>query len=257
MLDALSIMAFAFLLEFINNSMGGGYGTLGGPVLLMFGYTPQSVVPALLFSETVSEYWGGAWHVRFKNVDFRVFSITLLGSIVGIVAATFMLGVYLPAAVARLYIGVLAVIMGIFAIVMSFRSTEKRSDYHNPAFWKVVLLGGVCGFNKSSTGGGYGPISTSGYMLLGMMPANAVATTIFAKATSCLIAILLYAGLSGGIDWTLTTFMSVGAFVAAPISSWLNNYLKLSIKPRFHGRLIGIVMTLLGTYALLRQLGTR
>jgi len=255
MLDAFSLTALTFLIAFINNSMGGGYGTLSGPILLTFGYDPKDVVPAILFSETVSEFWGGAWHMRYRNVNFRVFLITLLGSVVGIVAATFLVGVYLPATATRLYISLLALGMGLFVIVKSFRWVEKRSGEQNPSPWKVALLGGVCGFNKSSTGGGYGPLSTSGYILLGMGPAHAAATTIFAKATSCLIAILLYAGLSGGLDWTLATLMSVGALVAAPVSSWLNNYLKLNIEATFHGRFIGVVMTVLGAYTLLRQLG--
>jgi len=255
MLEPIALALVAFVTAFINDALGGGYGTITGPVLLLLGYPPHVVIPAILFSEAVSEYWSGAWHLKFHNVNIRVFLLTTLGGAIGIPTAVLLIGVYLSATLTKLYIGVIAVLMGVFVILKSIRQKAsppmERQKIHT---WKTIALGFICGFNKSSSGGGYGPISTTGYMLLGLPAALAVGTTILAKATGCLLSILLWAALRG-IDWKLTLPMSAGAFVGAPIAAWLNNYFKVNIRPLYHERLVGLIMALLGAYSLLRQFG--
>jgi uncharacterized membrane protein YfcA len=115
-------------------------------------------------------------------------------------------------------------------------------------------LGVICGFNKSSTGGGYGPLSTSGFQLLGLAPPMAVGTTILAKGIACIISIVLWSGIVG-INLAMAVPMTIGAFVGAPIAAWLNNYLKLKVDPPFHGRFLGLIMTALGVYTVLHVLG--
>jgi len=256
MLETTALALLTFTAAFINDALGGGYGTITGSVLLLFAYPPQSFVPAILFSEAISEYWSGAWHVRYHNVNSRTFLLTTLGGIIGIVTAILLVGAFLSGDLARLYIGLMAVLMGAFVIFKSHRQSALRArQNHATDLWKTVILGFICGFNKSGSGGGYGPISTTGYMLLGLPPAIAVGTTILAKATNCLLSIILWAALRGGIDWRLTIRMSVGAFLGAPIAAWLNNYLKVNIRPLHHERLIGFIMMLLGTFSLLKQFG--
>jgi len=253
MLDVIYVGILAFCLAIVNDSLGGGYGTISGPILILFGYDPIAIIPTILVSEACSEYCCGALNVKLKNVDFRVFGLTIVGGMIGIISAIFLIGIYLPATMTKTYIGTITVVMGAFVIIKSFRIVEKHSKQHKPSSWKVTLLGLICGFNKSSTGGGYGPISTPGYLLLGLKPAKAVGTTILTKATACLISMVLYAVITG-IDLPLMIPMTVGAVTAAPISAWANNYMGRKITPSSHGRFIGIVMTLLGLYTLMKTL---
>jgi uncharacterized membrane protein YfcA len=255
MLESIALALIAAVTAFINGALGGGYGTISGPVLLLLGYPPHVAIPAILFSEAVGEYWSGAWHMKFHNVNIRVFLLTTLGGALGILAAVLVIGVFLSATLTRFYIGVMAVFMGVFVILKSIRKkASPRPEKQKIHKWKIIALGFVCGFNKSSTGGGYGPISTTGYMLLGMPAALAVGTTILAKATGCVLSILSWAALRG-MDWTLTLPMSAGAFVGAPIAALLNNYFKANISPLYHERLVGLIMTLLGAYSLVKQFG--
>jgi uncharacterized membrane protein YfcA len=255
MLDALSLGLLALFLAFLNDAMGGGYGTLSSPLLLVLGYAPKVVVPAILFSEVISEYWSGLWHMRFRNVNYRTFGITTIGGVIGIGVAVFAIGMFLTATAAKEYISGVAIVMGLVAIVTSsgiLRWQAKIREKTNAPL--TGALGVICGFNKSSTGGGYGPLSTPGFMLLGLEPARAVGTTIVTKATACLISILLWAAMVG-VDWSVAVPMAVGAFVGAPFASWLNNALRRRIPRRTHGVLVGALMTALGTYALLKTIG--
>jgi uncharacterized membrane protein YfcA len=46
----LPVVILAFFLEVVDASIGMGYGTLLTPVLLMIGFDPLQVVPAVLVS---------------------------------------------------------------------------------------------------------------------------------------------------------------------------------------------------------------
>jgi len=144
--------------------------------------------------------------------------------------------------------------MGIFVIVRSFSFFTKRlHEKHKISASLTVALGAICGFNKSSTGGGYGPLSTSGFQLLGLAPAVAVGTTILTKGTACLISIMMWSGFVG-VDWSVALPMIIGALLGAPFAAWLNNFLKLKMHPSLHGRFLGFIMSLLGLYSLLKTL---
>jgi len=49
--------------------------------------------------------------------------------------------------------------------------------------------------------------------------------------------------------------LSVGSFIADPISAWINNRLKEKVEPPFHGRLVGVAMTVLGFITLMKLMG--
>ena len=255
MADPLSLALMALALAFLNDAMGGGYGTLSSPLLLVLGYPAKVVVPAILFSEVVSEYWSGFWHMRFKNVNYRTFGLTTAGGAVGICFAVLVIGVFLTATAAKVYISSIAVVMGAVAVVTASGVLASRFRVRDKTNAPLTgLLGAVCGFNKSSTGGGYGPLSTPGFMLLGLQPAKAVGTTIVTKATACLISIALWAGIVG-IDWSVAAPMAVGAFIGAPFASLVNDRLRRVLSRRAHGVVVGCIMSALGTYALVHSLG--
>ena len=255
MLDVYFLAAFAFLIAFINDGLGGGYGTLSTPILLIFGYPANVAVPSVLTSEAVSETFSSIWHGRCRNINYRAFAFTTIGGTLGIVLAVVLVGVFLTGTTAKLYVGAIAVAMGIFVIARSYPWLATRSRVNeNVSGPLCVGLGTICGFNKSSTGGGYGPLSTSGFQILGLAPPKAVGTTILTKGVACIIAIVLWSGLVG-IDWNMALPMTAGAFIGAPVAAWLNNYLKLKIDPLFHGRFLGVIMSALGTFTVLRVLG--
>jgi hypothetical protein len=225
------------------------------PLLILFGYDPKVVVPAILVSEAVSGLWGGAWHVKFGNVDFRAVGATLLGSLIGMAVATVLIGEVLPASAVKIFISIITVLIGVFAVIRSFSIIGKYAKFKdNVSTVKTTLLGFIIGFNKGSSGGGYGPLSVSGYILLGLSPAVAIGTTTLAEGIACTLGVALYLQITG-IVLAVAIPLAIGSFIADPISAWANNKLKLKLKPPFHGRYIGLGMTALGILTLLRALG--
>ena len=53
------IATIAFLCEYMDSSLGMGYGTILTPVLMILGFSPLDVVPCLLLSEALSGTFAG------------------------------------------------------------------------------------------------------------------------------------------------------------------------------------------------------
>ena len=67
----LGMVVMAFICEYMDSTLGMGYGTTLTPVLLIMGYEPLQVVPAVLVSELFSGLLAGALHHKEGNVDFK------------------------------------------------------------------------------------------------------------------------------------------------------------------------------------------
>ena len=59
---AVALIALAF--QYMSVSMGLGYGTVLTPVLLIIGFAPLQVVPAVLLSQFAGGVIGGVTHHR-------------------------------------------------------------------------------------------------------------------------------------------------------------------------------------------------
>lgn len=254
MLDFATLLVLAFFLELIDNGLGGGFGTILSPLLIIMGFNPIVVVPAILVSETVSGVWGGFWHARFGNVNWRVVGLTLCGSLVAMGLATYVTVAYLSPTVLKYVISVFAVIMGVFVIARSYlvKKIEEMHDRHHPAWFSI--MGFLIGYQKGTSGGNYGPFSVTGYMVLGLTAATAIGTTTIAEGIACALGVAIYSQITG-IVLAVAVPLTIGSFVADPISAWANNRFKNKLSPPFHGRLIGVAMTLVGLVGLLKTFG--
>jgi len=254
MLDFISLILLAFLLEMVDNGLGGGFGTILSPLLVILGFHPKVVVPAILVSEAISGIWGGSWHWRFKNVNWRAVGLTLCGSLIAVALATYVMAEYLSPTTLKYVISIFTVVMGIFVIIRSYivKKLDHMQNRHHPIWFSI--MGFLIGYQKGTSGGNYGPFSVTGYMVLGLSAATAIGTTTIAEGIACALGVVMYSQITG-IVIMVAAPLAIGAFIADPISAWGNNHLKNKLKPPFHGRLIGATMTLIGIIALLKTLG--
>jgi uncharacterized membrane protein YfcA len=113
----------AFLTAIIDIVFGMGFGLTMTPILLLMGYPPHEIVPALLFSSLIGNLLSPIFHHRFKNVDFSLcskhFNMSMLIGTLGVV------GSFIGASVSigisdfflGLYIGLLIVALGLFILL--------------------------------------------------------------------------------------------------------------------------------------------
>jgi len=177
---SLLIIILAFICEYIDSSLGMGYGTTLTPLLLIMGYNPLQIVPAILLSELFTGLSAAFFHHKFKNTNFKIgtmdlkIALVMAGcSVFGTLGAV-LIAINLPKFYVKLYIGVLVFIMGVFILF----SLKKKYEF---SWRKIVSLGLLAAFNKGISGGGYGPLVTGGQILSGVKSKNAIGITSFAE----------------------------------------------------------------------------
>ncbi len=227
------IAAIAFLAEYVDSSLGMGYGTTLTPVLMIFGFTPLQVVPAVLLSEFVSGISSGLYHHNVGNVDLGrgtharkttviLAACSLIGTLVAVVLA-----VNLPKLFVKIYIGLMILGIGIFILI-----GRQRAGI---SWGHIVGLGSVAAFNKGISGGGYGPLVTGGQILSGVGEKNAVGITSFAEGVVCFVGLALYLLLGKTIDLRLAIPLTLGALVSVPAAVWTVRFLPETVMRRAIG----------------------
>lgn len=272
-MTGLLISLIAFLAEFVDSALGMGYGTILTPVLLLMGFGPLQVVPAVLLSELLTGLLAGFTHHRAGNVDFKLKSTNIffifrkikeLGiresfsqgvsihlkialvlafcSIAGTVSAVF-LAVKLSKTLLTLLIGGFIAFFGL-VILLTLKKNFQFS-------WRRIFgLGLIASFNKGLSGGGYGPIVTGGQLLAGVESKNAVGITSLAEGLTCLVGIIAYLIKVPHLDLRIAPFNVLGALCAVPLavlSVKLSDSKKLTL-------IIGILTLILGILTITKTL---
>ena len=264
------IVLGAFVCELIDASMGMMYGTILSPVLIIAGFEPVLVVPSILLSQALGGFTASMFHHRFRNVnlalktinpkiiarkiselgciesfkkgttkDFKVsFCVISFGIVATIIAA--LIAISIPKVVLKTYIGILVLVMGIILLLGSkFKFSWK----------KMVAVGALSAFNKGLSGGGFGPVVTSGQIMAGRDGKNSIGATTFAEAPICIVGFLTFLIAKGIYSWNLVVFLSIGALLGAPLGALLTSKFKSEKRLKI---ILGILTLVLGAWTLIR-----
>jgi len=243
----LGIMLIAFICEFIDSSLGMGYGTAATPILLILGLPVLEIVPAVLLSELITGLLSGLAHHKIGNVNlrpgtlhFKISMVLALCSIIGVVIAT-IIAVNIPKYYLNLYIGLLVLFMGLFI----FLSRNKEFGF---SWKKIIGLGSIASFNKGMSGGGYGPVVMSGQILSGVKGRSAVGITSLSEGLTSAIGVISFAILGIMINFNLAIPMVIGASIAVPVAAYTTSKLDDLILKRS----IALLTVILGIVTLIK-----
>lgn len=266
----ITVVIIAFFAEYIDSTLGMGYGTMLTPILLILGFAPLQVVPAVLLSELITGLLAGVTHHFAGNVNFKpkttnpkriCAAIKRLGiyksfkigvpshlkvvlliascSIIGTIIAVFV-AINLPKFYLKLYIGILVFIIGLVILL-------TRNKHYKFSWKKITGLSLIASFNKGMSGGGYGPVVTGGQLLSGVDGKNAIGITSLAEGLTCAVGVLAYIIVTkNAIDWSLAPYLIIGAICSVPLSVFTVKKIKTK-KLRI---IIGIVTLVLGIVTL-------
>ncbi|MEW6003118.1 MAG: sulfite exporter TauE/SafE family protein [Nitrospirota bacterium] len=266
------IAIIAFWCEYMDSTLGMGYGTTLTPVLLLFGFSPLQIVPAILLSELFTGLLAGFFHHREGNVNFKPettnFSLIMnqlksLGyvesfkrglplhlkvalllaicSILGTIVAVF-IAVNISKFWLTFYIGCLVLSMG-FVILLTLNKNYGFS-------WKkIISLGLLASFNKGMSGGGYGPVVTGGQILSGVEGKSAVGITSLAEGLTCVVGVITYILVAQRtVDWKLAPIIIAGAVFSVPFTAKTVK----KINTKYLNMMIGILTIILGIVTLVK-----
>ena len=281
---ALVVLAMAFLCEYFDSSLGMGYGTTLTPLLLIMGFSPLQVVPAVLFSEFLTGIIAGLFHHRFGNIRLgfrrdgppdpqpgspsgchaedarkrprqRLKELYIASScdskVILLLAGCGIVGTLIAVFVA---ISIPKIVLELYigAMILAIGMLILLRGGHSPSFsWKRLIAIGLIGsFNKGISGGGYGPLVTGGQVLSGREARSAVGSTSFAEGLVCLVGLLTYIATKGNLYWNLAIPLVIGAVMSTPLAA-------LTVRRIDDKRLrmaVGLIAVTLGGLTLIRAL---
>jgi uncharacterized protein len=263
----LLLLGLAALCEYIDASLGMGYGTILAPVLLLIGFSPTIAVPAVLLSQAFGGLFASYFHHQFGNVSFESKSknlkLVVIISGFGIVATILatIVAVNIPIIALKTYIGLLVLAMGILIL---------RNRSFTFSWKKMIGVGILSAFNKGMSGGGFGPVVTGGQVISGQDHKSAVGVTTFAEAPICIFGFMAYVvsrtvkDIDGSvmempfteflqkmvspklIQWELIIALLLGSIIVAPLAAYTTKTMKKDKIPLF----VGALITALGVWTL-------
>lgn len=212
------IFLLAGFCEFVDTSLGMGYGTSLTPVLLLAGFSPLEIIPSILASELLTGGFAAYMHHRDGNLRMdaqpglkRFFVILLLFSLAGAVFAV-IFSFRLSGDMWK-YI-ITAIICSMGALILFCRN--RKTDF-NPG--RLLFVGLVAAFNKGISGGGYGPLMTAGQVTSGISSRNAVALTSFSEFFTSLVAFSAFMISGVELNYALMIPLVLGAVCAVPFAT--------------------------------------
>jgi len=259
------VLLMSLFAEYVGATFGMGYGTTLTPLLILMGFSPLQIVPAILFSQVITGLFGAYLHHGVGNVSFdfkndpehrivkrlgklgyvprsmdsRVAMILGICSVLGVVLAV-SVALNLPVFYLKLYIGVLVLAMGIFVMI--------KHKTRNSFSWKRLIgIGFLASFNKGVSGGGYRPFMVSGQILSGVNAKSSVGITSLTEGITCSVGVLAYF-LGGQVDWRLVPSLVVGSLMAVPLSV----YTVKEMHAKNFTLITGLTTALLGTLTLIK-----
>lgn len=214
----LTIFLAALFCEYIDSSLGMGYGTTLTPLLLLAGFEPLQIVPAVLCSEFITGLSAGLLHHRDGDVDLlrdrRVQGTLLLLSLLSV--AGVLVAVTLALSIPKFWLKAIIATIILSVGVMILTTIRRQLAYRRS---HIIGLGAVAAFNKGLSGGGYGPLVTGGQVVSGIRPKHAVAITSLTESLTCAVGLTAYVLIHGTLDWALAIPLTAGALLSVPMAT--------------------------------------
>ncbi|MGM0685998.1 MAG: sulfite exporter TauE/SafE family protein [Promethearchaeati archaeon] len=212
------LVVVAFICEYVDATVGMGFGTILTPALIILGYEPVTLVPVVLFAQFFAGFICSAFHHQFRNMNllddkeernaFYIFGIT---GVIGILLSTFSV-ITLPGFLVKMYITLAVMTMGVIMVV-----TRNHEISYSKS--KLMVMGTIAAFNKGISGGGYGAIVVGGQIVSDIKPRAAVAITTLIEGMLCAIGFLIHLFIRGFPSLLFIIPITAGGVAAAPLSA--------------------------------------
>lgn len=148
--------------------------------------------------------------------------------------------VSIPEFFLMLYLGITISVVGIIMLIQkNFQFSSKL----------LLVVGGISAFNKAISGGGFGPVVTSGQVITGSETSNAVAITSFSETALSALGFILYLIFVGGLDIYLAFLVIFSGLLATPLGAF---HAKKLANKKSANKIIGVTIVVLGFMTLLK-----
>lgn len=222
--EILYYIAGGFIAQMIDGALGMAYGVTATTFLLSVGITPAAASASVHASEVFTSGVSGYMHLKFGNVNSKLFKTLVIPGIIGAV-----LGAYVLSSLEEYstYIKPIVSIYTLFlGVIIIRKALIKRMEKRQ--LKRVGLLALFGGYLDSIGGGGWGPIVSSTLIASGRHPKYTIGSVNLTEFFVSLASSITFFTVIGLGYWQVIIGLILGGVVAAPIAAKLAN--KLPVK---------------------------
>jgi uncharacterized membrane protein YfcA len=247
----LAMVIVGYLAQFVDGTLGMGYGVFSASLLVSIGLYPVIASASVHTAEVFTTLLSGVFHFKLGNVKRDlVLSLAIPGVIGGVAGAYFLASV--PGKTIKPFAAVILLMMGLL-ILYRFLVRKNPIPTGNNGYsrWKLTLLGLIAGFMDAVGGGGWGPIATPSLILGGDDEPRQVVGSInlieFFVTVAETLTFLITVG-PEAFRWDIVVALLIGGAIAAPTAAFLCR----KLPDKALGSLIGVALIGLNTRTLLK-----
>ena len=214
-LNILVFIIVGFIAQIIDGALGMAYGVSSTSFLLSIGIPPAAASASVHTAEVFTTFVSGVSHLKFGNVDKKLFKKLLIPGIIGGVLGAYVL-TSIPGKTIKPFIGAYLLIMGLMILRKAFKKIkEKRVET------KLIPLATAGGFFDAIGGGGWGPIVTSTLMARGHNPRFTIGSVNLSEFFVTIAEAATFFAILGLIHWQVIVGLLIGGVLAAPMAAFV------------------------------------
>ncbi len=208
-----------FVAQLIDGALGMAYGVTATTFLLSGGIAPAASSACVHASEVFTSAASGLMHLKFGNVNKKLFKNLLIPGVIGAI-----LGAYILTSlesynyIIKPSVSVYTLILGVIIIYKALKKESIRKKIKR--LFPLALFGGLL---DSIGGGGWGPIVSSTLIAGGRNARYTIGSVNLAEFFVALASSLTFITLIGLTHWTIIAGLIIGGCIAAPIGAMLAN----------------------------------
>ena len=238
--DIFYFILAGFTAQMIDGALGMAYGVTATTFLTSVGINPVFATASVHSSEIFTSGVSGYMHLKFGNVNSRLFKIVLIPGVVGAALGAFLLTQVAELDIVATYmvpgISIYTAILGILILRKALTKRTKKKPVK-----RIGLLAWFGGFIDAIGGGGWGPIVNSTLIAAGRHPRYTIGSVNLAEFFVSLASSVVFALVIGLGNYGMVILgLILGGMIAAPIAARIAQ--KLPIKAMMV--LVGIVVIL-------------
>ncbi len=204
-----------FIAQIIDGALGMAYGVTSTTFLLSMGIPPVAASASVHSAEVFTSGISGLAHLKFGNVDKKLFKKLLLPGIIGGILGAYILTV-VPGKTIKPFVAFYLLIMGLIILRKAFKKVEQKE-----VKTRLVPLGVSGGFFDAIGGGGWGPIVTSTLVARGHNPRFSIGSVNLAEFFVTVAEVATFLTIIGLVHWQIIVGLIIGGVLAAPLAAYV------------------------------------
>lgn len=221
-------IAAGFIAQMVDGSLGMAYGVTASTFMAAFGgaaVSPAAISAGVHASEIFTTGASGLSHIKFKNVNAKLFRHLLIPGIIGAI-----MGAYVLSSLeeygkhVKPFVSAYTLFLGVIIVVKAIKKLKEKRKVK-----RIGILAFFGGLLDSIGGGGWGPIVSSTLIAQGRNVKYTVGSVNLAEFFITLASSITFFVFIGLQNWQMIAGLVIGGVIAAPIAAYITS--KVPVRP--------------------------